>query len=1108
MSCIFWAIVSFVAALLVFLLVERTPLQSEFIRIIFSLVTYLVLATWLVKAIKAFMAPPDKAALAVEIESSSEKFNSALSSAMEFSDEASRAAGPGTSEIMRRLTVAKVAGEVSEEDIVISLKAFSRKQSALFMLVFVLLAGIWLLISPVEFKVGAARMLLPMHAIAPYSALTLTIEPGDTVVARSDNLQISAIPSGTPREAVVLSLFDPGKSVGNKVEMYPDSDDSSARFVYTLTSLQDSVEYQVSSGKFVSERFSVAVVPRPQPKTLQLTLYQPTYVSSGPVKLAENVGDASVLQGSRVKIEVEADQKLSQAALFLVPGATATCEIFDESRFSHEFILATDTNYSIFMKNEMELANENPVTYSIRVTQDASPTVEILQPAEDVPFPKSKRLDIRALARDDHGVRVMVLYYQVGDRSNLIPLNMKSDMTPVKEYEVDFPWMLDTLPLQPGTKVRYHVYVEDSREPAANTATSTTYLVSMPSMYDTYRGEEISHDEVNRRLEKFMEDQQMRRDALMEAYEQIRHEGKLDYEASQAIESAMQNAEKQHQQAQEIMEQFKQLEDRMQENPFSSPQALERLQQVSELLNEVLDEDTKRMMEQLQQALQEVQLDPSDIEQFEELFQMEDYLKQLDRNIELLKQVREQQKMTAMSRAVEDLLKRQQEIAKKTEELMQKAEEGELSAEEQSMLNDLADQQEKISQELEDLQNQAEEMTKDMSETDLKNNPMMDELKKLEEAMKNQDYQKMSEEISRDMQEQKLDSAQNQQKNMLKFLESLQKNAQQIHEMCSGSQAPQLDLSEFIRRALRISLDQEAVYDQIEGLPGEFLRGQRPEIEGAIDQASVFQVLIRQQGRQLEIDLDKFVKTSFNVDPSAIRAIKGTQSILAETVKHLEDRQMENAREQQQELIRRFNLLAIELMRAQDQANQSSGEGSMSPMQQFQNLTQRQLSLYEQMLKQQNSPQSQQMMQQLKQMSMEQRKVREALEKLMRESREQMRSLGRMDDVMEDMEKLETEILDPDLRRKVAEEQRKIYEKMLRAQKSIRDREEESEERKGTQAREILQQEPEQPLEDMGSAERDLSKDFITDLREDYPEAYRELINDYFRSLNIYGGEQ
>ena len=78
------------------------------------------------------------------------------------------------------------------------------------------------------------------------------------------------------------------------------------------------------------------------------------------------------------------------------------------------------------------------------------------------------------------------------------------------------------------------------------------------------------------------------------------------------------------------------MQENMENNPLSSPEALERMQKVSELLNEVLDDDTKRMMEQLRESLKDLKIDPKDIEKYEEAFKMEEYLKGLDRTIDLL----------------------------------------------------------------------------------------------------------------------------------------------------------------------------------------------------------------------------------------------------------------------------------------------------------------------------------------------------------------------------------------------------------------------------------------------------------------------------------------
>ena len=204
--------------------------------------------------------------------------------------------------------------------------------------------------------------------------------------------------------------------------------------------------------------------------------------------------------------------------------------------------------------------------------------------------------------------------------------------------------------------------------------------------------------------------------------------------------------------------------------------------------------------------------------------------------------------------------------------------------------------------------------------------------------------------------------------------------------------------------------------------------------------------------------------------------------------------------------MRKFDELAANLMRAQDgYGNGNNSSSPMTPMQQFKNLTRRQLSLYQQMQRQQFMPQGEQ---QLKQMAMEQRHIRESLEQLMREHRQQMNNLGRMNDVIEDMKDVETKILDPTMREKVAEKQKSIYERMLKSQKAIKNRDEEDEERKAQKARELFQQEPEKPIGEIGTGSIDLSKDFTGDLREEYPESYKKLLNDYYKSLNIYGGEQ
>ena len=1103
---LFGGISACIATIIVFLLLERTPAQSETIRYIIS-VTFWFIATFTVgETILRYFKKFSDVSLSVEIEQYTKKFNSELSSAAEF---ISKKSEDKTSNFMKHLTIASAGKALNTNDIKAMLKQYSPKKYFITMISLATILLIWYSFSPLEVKIGINRITQPFAKIDPWSNLEFIITPKDFTSPTGSNVEISALPSRFITEPVYLILYDLENSEGKTVTMYKSGDNQN-KMVYVLSTLQESLEYRIKCEKYISEKYKITVMPRPQIAKLQVTMYQPEYISKDPIALPVNTGDCTILAGSKIKIQIEADQKLKSANILLQYGDKEVKEEIAtnlEEKFEYEFKVATNTAFSILMENELGLTNENPVIYNITAKIDEPPTVDLLKPGMDMPFPTTKMLELKANSKDDYGIHTMVLYYMAGNRNDWITINMKPDFTPMPEYETIMPWMLDTVYAMPGTKISYYVQVEDAKTPTPNVATTTTYYINMPSMHDLYRGEEAKQKKITEQLTNYIKAQKARKQALMQAYEQIRHEEKLDFETEKAIEKALEEGEKQQKIADEMIEELKDLEKAMENNPFTSPEALEKMQKVNELLNEVLDDKTKRMMEQLRKSLEEIKLNPEDIAKYEEAFKMEDYIKGLDRTIDLLNQVREQQKYNSMANAIEDIFQRQEYIASETQALSEKQQKEGLTNEEKALLQDLTDQQTKLGKELKELQKQAEEMTKKSKDNKENQNPLDEDVKNIRDKMQNEDFSKNNEEIKNSMRNQELASAAEQQKKMLKFLESLKKDAQNMNNMMnSQSSHTQLDLSAFIIRALQVSKDQEKLYDQISDMPSRFLRGKMPEIEGIIDSVSILQILIKQQGSELERDLNKMVQSSFNVDPTAIEAIKDTQISFAAIVKNLEDRALDDAWNDQINIIRRFNKLAVDLMRAQDQSNsQSSSSQQMSAMQMFKNLTRRQLSLYQQMMKQQLMPGSAGM-QQMRQMAMEQRHIREALEKLMREN-QRIGNRGDMSDIIADMKDVETKILDPALQRKAAEKQKSIYDKMMQAQKSIKNRDEEDEERQATKSKEILHQDLSlKNITNIGSNTTDLSKDFITDMNESYPKAYKDLINDYYKSLNIYGG--
>ncbi|MBI3039315.1 hypothetical protein HYY75_09760, partial [bacterium] len=643
-------------------------------------------------ALRIYTSPHGFIKLGKELESSTQQFESALISAIEFTQ---GEAPQGSSAALMKLTVGVASEKLTDPKMQISLNRISVWNAIVSLLSVLILGCSWYFLSPFEVRRGLDRLIRPYANLAGYSPLSFSVGPGNRIVPRGESAQIFAAPNQDISGLPILHLLKPENSEGTSIEMYPDELASQTRFIYPLTGLQNSTDYQVSYDRFTSDRFSLTVIPRPEIRELFLTLTYPEYLGFPPQKFSEGLGDCSAPAGSRIELSVRASQPISSASIYFEPpGATHTMEVKRDA-FAYKFVVATSTSYCIFLANSLGLMNENPVKHSISVLSDASPTVEILKPGINLPFPKQKRLDLKVVAKDDFGVISVVLYYSIGDRRNWIPLNMKADFSPKKEFEVEYPWMLDTLSVEPGTEISYFVRAEDGMKPSPQVASTPIFKVTMPSMHDVYKGMEETHGDVTKRIREVMESEKLRQKSLKEAYEEIKHSQKLDYQSEKDIEKAIQEGEERQKQSQEVFDQLQKLNDRVQENPLSSPEVLEKMQKVQELLHDVLDDEAKRLMKQLRESLQNMKVDPKELEKYEEAFKMEDHIKSLDHTIELLNQLKEQMKLSNLGNSLEDLRRRQEKIASETNELEKKAESKGLTPEESKRMNEI---QEKIAE--------------------------------------------------------------------------------------------------------------------------------------------------------------------------------------------------------------------------------------------------------------------------------------------------------------------------------------------------------------------------------------------------------------------------
>ena len=219
-ACLLWLFSILAVMLIGFLLIERTPLQSEWFRYLISLCGYVILIFGIKRASQALTRPPDNVFTAVEIEQATGKFNSALSSSAEFLLDGKLDTDPSTSSALKKLTIAQTALDLKDEDIQLALSKFSRKTAAKVFAFALALVFIWTAISPYEMQRAVRRLVNPFSSLVAYSSLELAVLPGDVIVPRGGDLKISAIPNQPIERDPVLTLFSPGSEEGFPTEMY------------------------------------------------------------------------------------------------------------------------------------------------------------------------------------------------------------------------------------------------------------------------------------------------------------------------------------------------------------------------------------------------------------------------------------------------------------------------------------------------------------------------------------------------------------------------------------------------------------------------------------------------------------------------------------------------------------------------------------------------------------------------------------------------------------------------------------------------------------------------------------------------------------------------
>lgn len=278
---------------------------------------------------------------------------------------------------------------------------------------------------------GIERFLLPWGGGLTFAPYDVAVAPGDVYAARGRPLQLTAtvFPKNqrTPPKAVKIVLSDDdGKPM--RFDLTP-MNGLEHLYSFPIDALKDGFRYRIEVGRASSPTYVVtAVDPVELAGSPVVTVTPPAYArSTRPVDTLQGLTDISVLQHSRLTLDLHFNRPATTAKLLWSPAATAENKspapetillpLADDRQAAHlERPAAVSGSYRIVLEGEHGITTELPAQ-SLTVIPDQPPAFRRVAGVHEQPgaVSASETIPLDLAVTDDYGVAKAELEYRIND---------------------------------------------------------------------------------------------------------------------------------------------------------------------------------------------------------------------------------------------------------------------------------------------------------------------------------------------------------------------------------------------------------------------------------------------------------------------------------------------------------------------------------------------------------------------------------------------------------------------------------------------------------------------------------------------------------------------
>lgn len=863
--------------------------------------------------------------------------------------------------------------------------------------------------------------------------------------------------------------------------------DGQNAFSYHFKNVLEDTPFKIYAGPVSAAEMTLGVIKKPGILTFDIGLDYPSYTGRKDEDL-RNIGDLVVPEGTQLTWDIEAAHTEAMDVLFEGQTKKIEAERRSEDRFIIKSRAGQDARYTLFLNNSL-LPHPDSVQYTIRVVPDRYPGIRVES------FTDSLQKDMIYFAGnvdDDYGIRTLTFQYEVLDEKGK-QKEVKTQGLSVPhptQYSYTHSFDIQSLNLQPGEQVQYYFEVHDNDGIHGSKASRTPVMqYRKPTAEEFDKKENENNTSIQLNLEKSLKETMDLQEDMKRLKEKLMQEKKVEWQDKKEIEKLINRHQSLEMQMREALEKFQENIQNQKEHSKPSEELLEKQEKVQELFEELMSDEMKDLMKKMEELMKELEKEGA-LDMMEQMDVNDQELeKELDRMLELFKQL---QVEAEMEQAIEKL----EQMAEKEDQLSKESEAQEKPNEE------LKTEQEKLNEQFDELQ-------KDMKELQKKN-------AELERPKNMEGADEQMEKIDQDMENSQEQLQQDQPKNASKS----QKNAaQRMKDMASqmSSQMQQSDqesmeedmamLRQLLENLVTLSFDQEHLINDFASTEVT-----TPRYVALVQE----QYKIKDDFKVVEDTLHALSKRVTQIESYVHEKVSDINVNLKLSLEQLEERNKIVSSDHQQRTMTYLNDLALMLSEVMNQMQQqmansmpgsqmckkpggkSSGKSGRVPMDK---ITQGQQELNGELKKMSDQMKKDgpgKMSKEFAQMAAKQAALRKALKDLGQEKKEQGKGMQELDNIADEMNKIEIDLVNKRLDNETLKRQQDITTRLLEAEKSDRQRDQDEK----RQAETAMQQKRSMPpaLEEY-IRQREAEIEQYKSVSPDLKPYYKFLVEEYYQTL-------